>query len=256
MASSSSRVSSAGPLTLAIDIGGSHLKAAVLTTAGEMATDRARVETPKPAKPEAVVEALVGLAAPLGKFDRISIGFPGVVRGDRVLTAPNLGTKDWADFPLASALAKKLGKPARMLNDATIQGLGVISGRGLECVLTMGTGMGFALFQDGRLAPHLEMSQHPIKTDKTYDEYLGEKAVESVGHKHWNKRVSKVIGILDTVINYDQLYIGGGNARLIETPLPPKVKIVSNEAGVTGGVRLWDKRLDHTFSEPPTHFGA
>jgi polyphosphate glucokinase len=256
MASTSNRGSSTGPLTLAIDIGGSHLKAGVLTAAGEMSTDRARVETPKPAKPEAVVEALVGLVAQLGKFDRISIGFPGVVRGDRVLTAPNLGTKDWADFPLASTLAKKLGKPARMLNDATIQGLGVISGRGLECVLTMGTGMGFALFDDGRLAPHLEMSQQPIKTDKTYDEYLGEKAVEAVGQKHWNKRVSKVIAIFETVINYDMLYIGGGNAKLIEKPLPPKVKIVSNDAGVTGGVRLWDKRLDHAFSEPPSHFGA
>jgi len=255
MARNTDRAPTSNPLTLAIDIGGSHLKAAILTTSGEMATDRARVVTPKPAKPEAVVEALTRLSSQLGRFDRISIGFPGVVRGDRVLTAPNLGTKDWADFPLSEALGKALGRPARMLNDATIQGLGVIEGRGLECVLTMGTGMGFALFQDGGVAPHLEMSQHPIKTGKTYDEYVGEKAVEAVGRKHWNKRVRKVISLLETVVNYDALYIGGGNARHIHAPLPPKVKTVSNEAGVTGGVRLWDRRMDHVFERRPAFGG-
>lgn len=255
MARDSKSASTSSPLTLAIDIGGSHLKAAVLTASGEMATDRARVATPKPAKPDVVVEALTGLSSRLGPFDRISIGFPGVVRGDQVLTAPNLGTKDWANFPLSEALGKALGRPARMLNDATIQGLGVIEGRGLECVLTMGTGMGFALFQDGWAAPHLEMSQHPIKTGETYDEYVGEKAIEAVGHKHWNRRVHKVIALLATVINYDALYIGGGNARLIDAPLPAKVKTVSNEAGVTGGVRLWDRRMDHVFAQRPA-FGA
>jgi polyphosphate glucokinase len=252
MAHDSKDASTSSALTLAIDIGGSHLKAAVLTPTGEMATDRARVATPKPAKPEAVVDALTRLSAQLGSFDRISIGFPGVVRGDQVLTAPNLGTKDWANFRLSEALGKALGKPARMLNDATIQGLGVIGGRGVECVLTMGTGMGFALFQDGLLAPHMEMSQHPIKTGETYDEYVGEKAVETVGHKHWNKRVRKVIALLDTVINYDALYIGGGNARLIDSQLPAKVKTVPNEAGVTGGVRLWDRRMDHFFAQRGT----
>jgi polyphosphate glucokinase len=238
-------------LTLAIDIGGSHLKAAVLTASGEMATERARVATPNPAMPAAVVKALTSLSSQLGDFDRISIGFPGVVRGDQVLTAPNLGTKDWANFPLSTALSKALGKPARMLNDATIQGLGVIEGRGLECVLTMGTGMGFALFQDGQVAPHLELSQHPIKTNETYDEYVGEKAIEAKGRKHWNKRVRRVIELLETVVNFDALYIGGGNAQLIDLALPANVKTVSNAAGVTGGIRLWDRRMDHLFETRP-----
>jgi len=227
----------------------------VLTTSGEMATDRARVATPMPAKPQAVVDALTTLSSELPRFDRISIGFPGVVRGDRVLTAPNLGTEEWAGFALSEVLSNALAKPTRMLNDATIQGLGVIEGRGLECVLTMGTGMGFALFQDGGVAPHLEMSQHPIKSGKTYDEYVGEKAVEAVGHKHWNNRVRKIIALLETVINYDKLYIGGGNARLIDLPLPAKAKTVSNEAGLTGGIRLWDRRMDQMFEQRPA-FGV
>lgn len=237
------------PLTLAIDIGGSHLKTGVLNGAGEMVSDEARVVTPKPAKPAAVVSALVELAKPLGQFARISIGFPGVVRMGRVLTAPNLGTNDWHGFPLAGELSRELGKPARMLNDASIQGLGVISGQGLECVLTMGTGMGFALFENGRLGPHLEMSQHPVKTGKTYDHYVGDAALHDIGKGHWNRRMRKVIGIMNVLVTYDTLYIGGGNARLLEEPLPQSVKVVSNQAGITGGVRLWDKRMDVVFDE-------
>ena len=248
------RVEEAAPRTLAIDIGGSHLKAAVLEESGEMSSDPARVKTPKPATPEAVVAALIKLSHGLGRFDRISIGFPGVVRADAVLTAPNLGTKSWHGFKLGAVLAEALNKPVRMLNDASIQGLGVITGRGLECVLTMGTGMGFALFRDGEIAPHLELSQHPIRKHKTYDEYVGEAALESIGRQRWNKRVRKVIGILETVINYDVLYIGGGNAKQIELPLPADVKIVCNSAGITGGVRLWDGRMDQAFAERPPAF--
>jgi polyphosphate glucokinase len=170
------------------------------------------------------------------------------------LTAPNLGTKEWHGFRLGAVLGEALGKPVRMLNDASIQGLGVITGKGLECVLTMGTGMGFALFQDGQIAPHLELSQHPIRKRKTYDEYVGEAALESIGRWRWNKRVHKIISILETVITYDMLYIGGGNARLIEPPLPANVKIVSNVAGITGGVRLWDGRMDHAFVDQPPAF--
>jgi polyphosphate glucokinase len=115
----------------------------------------------------------------------------------------------------------------------------------------MGTGMGFALFQNGQIAPHLELSQHPIRKRKTYDEYVGEAALEAVGRRRWTKRVRKIIAILETVITYDTLYIGGGNAELIEPPLPANVEIVSNTAGITGGVRLWDERMDHAFAEQP-----
>jgi polyphosphate glucokinase len=242
------------PLTLAIDVGGSHLKAAVLTASGKMSTGPLRVKTPKPATPDVVVAALIDLSQRLGQFDRVSIGFPGVVRADFVLTAPNLGTKEWHGFGLGAVMAKKLDKPVRTLNDASIQGLGVITGRGLECVLTLGTGMGLALFRDGEIAPHLELSQHPIRKHKTYDEYVGKSALESVGRRRWSKRVHRIVAILEAVIAYDMLYIGGGNAELIEPPLPAKVKIVSNIAGITGGVRLWDRRMDRAFVEKPPAF--
>lgn len=256
MGSTNHRSHAKGPLTLAFDIGGSHLKAGVLSPAGEMLTERARIVTPKPAKPEAVVDGLVELAQQLKQFDRITIGFPGVVRRDTVFTAPNLGNKLWNGFKLGAVIADKLGKPVRILNDASVQGLGVIEGRGTECVITMGTGMGFAHFLDGRLAPHIELSQHPIKGGKDYDEYVGEKALEKIGRKRWNKRVRKIIGVLETVVMYDALYIGGGNSRLIDGSLPANVRTVSNEAGITGGVRAWDKRMDHLFEAPPAAFAV
>jgi polyphosphate glucokinase len=237
-----------GPLTLAIDIGGSHLKASVLAVTGRMVEESNRVETPHPARPDAVVAALVELVKSLGAFDRISIGFPGVVRGGRVITAPNLGTTDWHGYTLADALQQRLGKPARMLNDATVQGLAVISGRGVECVITLGTGMGFALFDKGYPAPHLELSQHPVHKGMTYDQWVGATALHDIGPKRWNRRVRKAIAFIATLVNYDSLAIGGGNAKRIDFDLPAGVRTVSNEAGITGGIRLWDKGLDPLFA--------
>lgn len=245
-----SQPSAAGPLTLTLDIGGTGLKAGLLDAHGGMIGARVRVRTPQPATPDAVVPALVGMAGQLGGFDRIAIGFPGVVSRGTVRTAPNLGTKVWAGFDLGGALQGRLGRPVRMLNDAQVQGLGVIAGRGLECVITLGTGLGFALYQDGGLAPHLEMGQHVARKDMTYDEYVGIAALEKVGRKRWNRRVERAVGSLRTLINFDALHVGGGNAHLLDFALPADVRIVSNAAGITGGARLWDPRLDSVFAAP------
>lgn len=243
--------SAKGPLTLALDIGGTGLKAGLLDADGALVGQRARVLTPHPAPPDAVMPALIGLAHCLGGFERVSVGFPGVVRGGKVLTAPNLGTELWAGFDLARALEQRLGRPVRLLNDATVLGLGVITGRGLECVITLGTGFGFALYLDGRLAPHLELSQHVIRGNKTYDEYLGVHALERVGKKRWRVRVQKMLVQLRLLVNWDTLYIGGGDARLVNFELPADVKLVSNDGGLTGGIKLWDPRLDEGFSVGP-----
>jgi len=237
------------PVTLAIDIGGTNLKAGLLDSDGGMVGERVKVATMHPSPPDRVVPALVELAGRLGSFDRISVGFPGVVGGGTVRTAPNLGTEEWAGYDLGGALQSRLGKPVRMLNDAMVQGLGVISGHGLECVITLGTGFGFALYQDGRLSPHLEMSQHIVRKDMTYDEYVGVAALKKVGLKRWLRRVQRVLAQLRVVVNFDTLYIGGGDAQKLEIELPANVRIVSNDAGITGGVRLWDSRLDEAFAK-------
>lgn len=235
--------------TLSFDIGGTGIKAALLDEAGRMVSERLHAATPHPGTPGHVVKLLMSMAHALAAFDRISVGFPGVVRAGRVLTAPNLGTRAWHGFHLAEALRQGLKKPVRVLNDAEVQGFGVIEGRGLECVLTLGTGVGSALFQYGRLAPHLELGQHPIRKRKTYDDYIGHAALEAKGRKKWNRRVRKAIGIVRSLVNFDRLYLGGGNARQLDIELPRDVRIVSNLAGITGGARLWDADEDDIFAQ-------
>jgi len=239
----------AGPFTLSFDIGGSHLKASVLTAKGKLAAEPVNVETPHPSKPEKVMTLLQGLARELPGFDRISVGFPGVVRDGVIITAPHLGTEDWHGFPLAAALAKRFGKPARVLNDAEVQGFGVIAGQGLELVLTLGTGLGSALFWHGRPTPHLELSQHPIHGGKTYDDYLGDAVLRAKGKKKWNRHVAFALDVVRRVVNFDRLYLGGGNATKIDFRLPGDVGIVANLAGITGGVALWDPANDELFSD-------
>jgi polyphosphate glucokinase len=236
------------PRTLAIDIGGTRLKAGILDEVGTMISGPNRTDTPHPGGPAEILMTLVELVRPLGAFDRISVGFPGVVRAGRILTAPNLGTAAWHAYPLATDLEQRLGKPTRVLNDASVQGLGEITGEGLECVITLGTGFGFALFQDGLLAPHLELGQHPCAKDKTYDLYLGNAAFHKVGRKKWNKRLERALGFIDTLVTYDTLLIGGGNAQVIDFDLPANVRIVPNAAGITGGVKLWGDRMESAFA--------
>ncbi len=238
-----------GPITLALDIGGTSLKAGLLDHDGGIVGEHVKVATMHPSPPDRVVPALVELAGRLGSFDRISVGFPGLIRDGFVRTAPNLGTEEWGGYDLAGALQSRLGKPVRMLNDATVQGLGVISGHGLELVITLGTGFGFALYQEGRLAPQLEMSQHIVRKDMTYDQYVGVAALEKVGRKRWQRRVQRVLAQLRAVVNFDMLYVGGGDAQKVDFELPADVRLVSNDAGITGGVRLWDSRLDDTFAK-------
>ena len=227
-------------LTLAIDIGGTGLKMALLSEKGEMVGKRLRTPTPpKPVSPKLLIEKLAELAAQVPKFDRVSVGFPGAVRRGQILTAPNLGTEVWSGFDLQAALADLWKKPVRVMNDADVQGFGAIKGRGVEMVLTLGTGAGTSLFHEGQIAPHLELAHHPIAGNKDYDQYVGRVALEKKGKKAWNKRVQHVLDVLRTVVNFDHLYIGGGNAKAIKFELPPDVTIVPNSDGITGGIALW-----------------
>lgn len=224
--------------TLSVDIGGSGIKVIVLDTNGNPQTERARQETPQPAQPEAVIAAIASLAAGQGEFDRVSVGFPGVVRSGVTETAANL-TPDWIGFDLGTALSKRLGKPVRVVNDADMQGLGAISGQGVELVITLGTGFGSALFVDGKLVPNLEMGHHEFRKGETYEQQLGRAALEEVGSKKWNSRLEKAINSLQRLFNYDRLYIGGGEAKKVTLELPPNVKIIPNMSGLLGGIALW-----------------
>ena len=244
-----------GPVTLAIDIGGSGLKALTLDATGKALIDRIRVPTPYPLPPKRLIDQLADLVRPIANYDRVSVGFPGMVRNGRILSAPHLvlsngpdskidpkSLKAWTNFDLASAMAKALGKPTRVVNDADLQGLDAASGKGLEVVITLGTGFGTAVLSEGQLVPHMEFSQHPFRHGETYDGQLGDVARKNVGKKIWSKRVHTAIAVLDSVFMFDHLYIGGGNATRLQGPLGERVSVIDPNAGLLGGIRLWDQR--------------
>ena len=225
--------------TLAFDIGGSGLKATVLNEKGEMLTERVRVETPQPCPPGVLLEKLKELLAQLPEFDRVSVGFPGVVRHGKTLSCKNLGSDEWNNFDLQKAVAKITGKPTLVINDADMQGLGAIKGNGVELVITLGTGLGSALFEDGRLAPHIELAHIPFRKGQTYEQQLGNKAFKKAGKKEWNDRLEKAIECFRILTNFDKLYLGGGNAKEVALKFGADVEVVCNSLGMLGGIWLW-----------------
>lgn len=228
-----------GPLlTLAVDIGGSGIKAAVLDARGELAHPRARAPTPQPATPAAVLATLAALVEPLRPFHRAAVGFPGVVEDGRSLCAANLAD-GWCEFPLAASISELLHVPVRAANDADVHGFAAIDGQGTELVLTLGTGVGSALFIDGRLVPNLELGHHRFRKGRTYEEQLGRRALESAGKRRWNRRLRRAIASLRSLFYFRRLYLGGGNAKAIRGELPEDVAIISNELGLRGGLALW-----------------
>ena len=227
------------PVTLSIDIGGQGIKSLAIVGETEARGERQRIKTPRPASPPAILEALQTVIEASRPFDRITIGFPGVVTNGVVRTAPNLDG-DWRDIPLQEKLAEFAKVPTRLVNDADMQGCAAISGVGVEMVLTLGTGMGSALFVNGRLVPNLEFGHHPFEKDQTYEERLGQEALDSAGVKSWNHRLERAIKLLRKIFNFRHLYLGGGNARCIEFDLPSDVTVVKNSIAFVGGARLWN----------------
>jgi polyphosphate glucokinase len=247
------RTSPEHPFTLAVDIGGTGLKASVLDANGAMVADRVKVPTSYPLPPDKLVTTLARLVAPLPSAERAAVGFPGMVRDGVVLSAPHFVTvsgpgsavdrildMQWARFDLAAALAEVFGVPTKVANDADIQGAAVVQGKGLELVITLGTGFGTGLFYDGELMPHLEIAHQPFRKGESYDQQLGEATRKEIGEERWNKRVTKAIANMRALTLFDHLYIGGGNSRrVLRHNLPHDVTVVDNAAGILGGIRLW-----------------
>src|SRR5690242_3323986 len=224
---------------LCVDVGGSGLKAAVISPTGKFLAKRVRIKTPKRRKPRDIVKALTDLAAPLGAFDHVTIGFPGMVRDGRVISAPHFGTQDWQGLDLAAAMRKQWTRPVKLLNDADVQGLAVMEGKGLELVCTLGTGFGTGWFRAGELMPHMDLAHLAVHRKYDLDVYVGDLTRRKIGKDRWNRRVKKLIAVLATVFNYDHLYLGGGNSRCVKFKLPRNVTIVSNDAGMEGGAFAW-----------------
>lgn len=234
-------LSPTGPRTLVVDIGGTGTKMIVADEDGTALTERRRALTPKPATPKTVLQVCERLVAELPAYDRVAVGFPGVVTHGIVRTAPNLSTPAWAGFDLTAALQALTQRPVRVLNDADLQGFGVIDGRGVELVLTLGTGLGAALYTDGHLVPNLELGHHPLRKGKTYEERVSDDERKRIGKDRWAKRVYEALDVMVPVFNPERLWIGGGNAsRLDPERLPAIARRFDNVEGMAGGVRVWE----------------
>lgn len=242
--------------TLVVDCGGGGLKATVFDEGGTMRAQPIRVPTPYPLPPARFVDTIVDLAASLPSADRASIGLPGMIRHGVVITTPHYVTArgprsrilpdlvdQWHGFDARTALTQALDAPTLVLNDAEFHAAGVVAGQGLELVLTLGTGLGCALFDGGRLAPHLELSQAPVRWGLSYDTYIGEHERRRLGDSFWSRRVVRVVDGLRPIFVWDRLYIGGGNSRHITASQVAKLGddtvIVPNTAALVGGSRIW-----------------
>ncbi|HEX6395234.1 MAG TPA: ROK family protein [Acidimicrobiales bacterium] len=249
------RAAAPGLDTLAIDIGGTGLKASVLSASGEMEHTRVRAQTPYPLSPTRLVEELMKLVTGLPPYNRISVGFPGMVRDGHVLSAPHFISPDgpggkpaaklvkaWDAFDLEGSLEEATGKPTKVANDADVQGAAVVAGKGFEAVMTLGTGVGTAFFFEGKLLPHLEFAHHPLRKSGTYNDVLGNATLKKIGVKRWKKRVVETIATVKALTFYDHLFIGGGNSvHLTSVKLPADVSLVDNAAGILGGIKLWER---------------
>lgn len=243
--------------TLGIDVGGSGIKGAILDSQGQMVSERLRVQTPYPCPPDTFVETVAALRNRFGPHDRVTVGFPGLIRAGRVdlivalSRARYLGPTDpelerlWRKYPLADRLTEEFGVPTKVANDADVQGCAVARGEGFEFVMTLGTGVGAALFSEGRLLPHLELGHAPFRRGDTFEDQIGNAARKKVGKRRWRSRVQKAVKAYRKFLFFDHIYIGGGNARLLDPEqLPEDATIVPNSAGITGGVRIWDLDID------------
>jgi polyphosphate glucokinase len=228
------------PRTLVIDIGATGIKAMLLDDLRRPLRQRVRRETPSSGKPGKIMDVVVELAKRFEPFDRVAVGFPGVIAQGSVKEAPNLAV-EWQGFNIGQVLEASLERPVRVANDADVQGFGAISGIGVELVITLGTGVGTSLFVDGRLVPNLELGTKKLQNT----------ALQKVGKKRWNKRLAKFIRKLNAIFHCTRLYIGGGNSSYVNIKkLPPHVTVVSNLNGLTGGLALWRNCAEPSETQP------
>ena len=223
----------------------------MLDASGAMVADRVKIPTPYPLPP-----GQAGLRARRGWWPRCptpngprsgSPGWSATARCSRPPTSrpsqraghrrsTTSSSPSGRDFDLAAALTTAFGIPTKVANDADIQGAAVVSGQGLELVITLGTGFGTGLFYHGQLMPHLEIAHQPFRKGETYDEQLGEATRKEIGEERWNKRVMKAIDnhAGPACSSTTSTSAAGTPAGCSVDHLPDDVTIVDNTAGILG----------------------
>jgi predicted NBD/HSP70 family sugar kinase len=215
-----------GRIVLAVDVGGSHVK--VLFSSGG---ERRRFGSGPDLTPQELVEGVTALARD-SAYDVISVGIPAPVKDGRVVSEPVHLGRGWVGFDFEAAFKK----PTKVVNDAAMQALGSYEG-GKMLFLGLGTGLGSALIDDGKLEP-LELGHLPFRK-ATYEDYVGEVGRKRLGRKKWRVAVAKTIEELSAAFGPDYVVLGGGSAKDLGE-LPPGVRLGANTNAFVGGFRLWD----------------
>jgi polyphosphate glucokinase len=213
------------PAVLAVDVGGSHVKALL-----EGESERRRFDSGPGLTPDEMAKGVLELADGWA-FGRVSVGIPTPVRGGKPLAEPiNLGS-GWVGFDFDDAF----GVPTKVVNDAVMQAVGSYDG-GRMLFLGLGTGLGSALIADGVVEP-LELGHLPYKK-KTFEDYVSERALKQDGKKKWRKTVFEVVERLSAALEPDYVVIGGGGVDELDD-LPANCRRGDNENAFLGGFRLW-----------------
>jgi len=233
---------------LGIDVGGTGIKGALVNTStGEMLTERHRLLTPRPATPSAVIEAICALVCHFSWRGPLGCGFPSVVKDGIVCTAANISQK-WIGFDVRQALCEATGCSANVINDADAAGLAEMhfgAGKdqtGVVLIVTLGTGIGTALFTEGHLVPNLELGH--IEIDGADAECLAAERVrieEGLSWKKYARRVDRYLRTIEALLWPDLIIVGGGVskafariARHLTTRTPVVPAATLNEAGIVG----------------------
>jgi polyphosphate glucokinase len=212
---------------LTVDVGGSHVKFAV---GGH--TERREFESGPTLSAREMVDTVLRMTADWS-YDAVSIGYPGVVRRDRVVAEPrNLGP-GWRGFDFGKAF----GCPVKVVNDAVMQALGNYEG-GRMLFLGLGTGLGTAMIIDGVIAP-MELAHLPYRNGRTFENFVGAAGLKRLGRKKWRKLVIDVIERLTAALEPDYVVLGGGNAKKLGKKLPPHARLRNNDSAFAGGHKLW-----------------
>ncbi|MBL0176090.1 MAG: ROK family protein [Ignavibacteria bacterium] len=211
---------------LVIDIGGTNIK--VLATGQPQ---RVKFPSGPTMHPVSMVET-VQVATRDWEYGAVSIGYPGVVRDNRIAVEPVNLAPGWVGFDFEEAF----GRPVKIVNDAAMQALGSYTG-GRMLFLGLGTGLGTAFIVDGALAP-LELAHLPYKKGRSFEDYVGRAGLEELGRKKWQQEVHEVVRLLKTAMQADSVVLGGGNAKLLKE-LPPDARLGANANAFIGGYRLW-----------------
>ena len=210
---------------LVIDIGGTSVK---ILASGQV---EPRKFLSGPTMTVAQMASGVKKLATGWKYDRVSIGYPGVVKHNQPVTEPHNLAQGWVKFDYVKAF----GCPVKIINDAALQALGSYNG-GTLLFLGLGTGLGSTMIVDNVVVP-MELAHLPYRK-ATYEDYVGVRAIERLGQKKWRKQVEDVVEQLTAALRPDDVVLGGGNSKRLKE-LPPGCRLGDNDNAFLGGFRMW-----------------